>query len=161
MSVGYIEELRKLVGSRPLILAGAAVLIVDNAACVLLQRRADNKLWGLPGGFMEPGERSEETARREVREELGLEVGELALLGVFSGPELYRKYENGDEVLMVCAAYVTRDVKGDLRLDLSEASEAKFFELSSLPVEINPPDKLILAKFIDDVRMIESLMKRE
>ncbi|MBI1742741.1 NUDIX hydrolase [Candidatus Acetothermia bacterium] len=159
--MGYIEELRALVGHRPLILAGAAVLIVDNAARVLLQRRADNGTWGLPGGFMQPGEYLEETARREVREEVGLDVGELSLLGVFAGPELYKKYANGDEVFIVCAAYVTCDVKGELYPNPSEAVDAKFFELSALPNEINPPDKPMLARFINDLRTIQSLMTKQ
>ena len=54
--MGYIEELRALVGSRPLILPGASVLVVDARGHILLQRRADSGLWGIPGGMMEPGE---------------------------------------------------------------------------------------------------------
>jgi 8-oxo-dGTP pyrophosphatase MutT (NUDIX family) len=46
---------------------------------ILLQHRTDDKMWDFPGGFMEPGETSEETAQREVREETWLEIGEMRL----------------------------------------------------------------------------------
>jgi DNA polymerase len=52
--------------------AGCAV--VDAEGRVLLIRRADERLWGLPKGTVEPGETLEETAVREVREETGLLV---------------------------------------------------------------------------------------
>jgi len=52
--------------------AGCAV--IDAEGRVLLIRRADERLWGLPKGTVEPGETLEETAVREVREETGLQV---------------------------------------------------------------------------------------
>ena len=61
-----IQELRAVVGSRPLILVAAGALICNAAGDLLLQCRADDKLWGIPGGSMEVGESAEETARREV-----------------------------------------------------------------------------------------------
>lgn len=69
---GYIMDLREVVGARPLILAGAGVIIVDNEGRILLQHRSDNGDWGIPGGSMELGESFEEAARREVLEETGL-----------------------------------------------------------------------------------------
>jgi ADP-ribose pyrophosphatase YjhB (NUDIX family) len=45
----YLKELREKVGNRPLILAGAAALMVDDQNRVLLIRRTDNHRWGLPG----------------------------------------------------------------------------------------------------------------
>ncbi len=62
----YIRELRGLVGHRPLVMAGAAVLILDADDRVLLVRRSDDLKWGLPGGLTELGESVEDTARREV-----------------------------------------------------------------------------------------------
>ncbi|GLX68191.1 hypothetical protein MU1_25360 [Paenibacillus glycanilyticus] len=59
--MGYIMDLRAIVGSRPLIMTGACVLLCRNER-LLLQRRSDNGLWGLPGGSMEPGETLEEVA---------------------------------------------------------------------------------------------------
>lgn len=61
---------------------------------ILFQRRSDSFDWGLPGGAMEPGETPEETARRELKEETGLDAGALQLLGVFSGPRYYYRYRS-------------------------------------------------------------------
>lgn len=58
----YIMELRKQVGTRPLIMAGACVLLCSEQQ-LLLQRRTDNGCWGLPGGSMELGETLEEVAK--------------------------------------------------------------------------------------------------
>lgn len=53
---------------------------------LLLMRRADNGLWGLPGGFVELGESVAEAAKREVAEETGWSVEIGRLIGVYSDP---------------------------------------------------------------------------
>jgi 8-oxo-dGTP diphosphatase len=64
-------------------------VIRDNKGRILLIRRKNEPFKGahaLPGGFVDVGETVETACRREVREEVGLEVGELRLLGVYSDP---------------------------------------------------------------------------
>jgi ADP-ribose pyrophosphatase YjhB (NUDIX family) len=53
---------------------------------ILLMRRSDNGHWGLPGGYLEPGESVLEAAAREVREETGWRVEVGRLVGVYSDP---------------------------------------------------------------------------
>lgn len=130
--MNYVKDLRKLVGNRPLILTGSVVLILNDKNELLLQHRTDGG-WGLPGGLMELGESLEDTARREVKEETGLEVGHLDLVNVFSGPEYFFKVSNGDELYSVTAVYKTDDVHGELNIDKNESLEVKYFDLDHLP----------------------------
>lgn len=52
--MGYIEELRSLVGHRPLIFVGSVVIVQDSNDRILLQQRKHPfGEWGIPGGLME------------------------------------------------------------------------------------------------------------
>src|SRR5664280_453363 len=96
--MNYIQSLRQYIGHRPILMVGAAILIVNNENRLLLLERSDSSCWGPPGGAVELGEEVEAAARRETLEETGLEIGGMELFGVFSGPQLYYRYPNGDEV---------------------------------------------------------------
>lgn len=135
----YIQSLRQHVGHSPILLVGAAVFALDAQDRLLMLMRTDNKMWGIPGGSVELGEKVEDAARRETREEVGAEVGEMALFGVFSGEELYYKYPNGDEVHNVSIVYLTRDLRGEMKIDPEEHSEYQYFPLDALPENISPP----------------------
>ena len=144
--MGYFEELRPLVGHRPLLMVGAAILIVDSDNRLLLLKRSDNGCWGLPGGAVEPGEIVETAARREVREETGLEIDAMSLFGVFSGPELFYRYPNGDEVHNVTIIYMVRDLCGEVRLNC-EHTEWRYFAVAIIPENISPPIKPVIEQF--------------
>ena len=145
--MGYVEELRALVGHRPLIMPGAAVLALDGRGRILLQRRTDNRLWGVPGGMMEPGESIGDTARREMREETGLTVDRLELYGIFSGPGYFYRYPNGDEVYNVTAVFVAEIGDAVPRGDGEEVSETRFFPLDALPDDLSPPSDTYVRRF--------------
>lgn len=62
----------------------AGAVVRDDSGRVLLVRRANEPsrgLWSIPGGRVEAGESAEEAARREVREETGLDVEVGTLVG--------------------------------------------------------------------------------
>lgn len=84
---------------------------------------------------MEPGETLEQTARRELREETGLEVDDLSLVGLLSGPEFFHVYANGDQVYNVTATYVATNPRGELKADGIEGTAVQFFDLSDLPTD--------------------------
>ena len=136
--MGYIEDLRKVVGNQPLILVGVAVAVINENGEFLLQKRSDG-LWGVPGGFIELGESTEEAGRREVLEETGIEVGKLDLVGVFSGKQHYVQLPNGDQFYPVTIAYISKEIIGGvLKTDGQESIDAKFFKANDLPSGLNP-----------------------
>ncbi len=145
--MSYIQDLRSLVGNLPLILVGSMVMIFDENHRLLLQHRIDNKMWDLPGGFMEVGETTEETARREVWEETGLEIGEMALFKIYSGKEFNYECPNGDQVVSVALVYVTNEVRGSLRRDRNEVIELRFFPINDLPNKMLPQVRNIIEEF--------------
>jgi ADP-ribose pyrophosphatase YjhB (NUDIX family) len=148
--MGYVEELRKLIGNYPIILVGAAALILNERGRLLLLRRTDNGCWGIPGGTMEPGESLLDTVKRETQEETGLETESLTLFDVFSGPELYYRYPNGNEVYNVTVVYLAEHVSGILRMDPAEHTEAVYFDLQSIPDELSPPIIPVIEKLIQN-----------
>ena len=70
--------------SHPRFAVTAGAIVTDDLGRVLLlkHRFRPGSGWGLPGGFIEHGEQPEEGLRRELREEIGLEVGRLKLFTV-------------------------------------------------------------------------------
>lgn len=114
--------------------AGVAAVVFDGSGRVLLGRRADNGLWGLPSGRVEPTETAEQAAVREVREETSLQVEVIRFVGVYSDPESQVfVYPTGEVVQFVTACFLCRVVGGRLRADGSETTDVAFFAADRLP----------------------------
>lgn len=147
--MNYIEDLRKDIGTRPIIMVGANVILVNEKNQILLHHRRDRDWWGLPGGAMELGESLEDTARRETREEVNLECGELKLFNVYSGPSLYYKYPDGNEVYNVTTTYLCTDYSGHITVEQSEGRNAKFFDITDIPNNISSTVIEIIQEYIE------------
>lgn len=145
---GYIQSLREAVGSRPLLQCGASVIIFDPDGKVLMMHRTDNDCWCFPGGAIELGEGAEGAAKREVFEETGLGVEELALFDIFSGKELYYKYPNGDEVYNIDIVFMTRRYSGEANKN-SESKGFRFFAIDELPENISPPVRPVVRRLCE------------
>lgn len=143
----YIMDLRRYIGSSPLILTGSTVIVEDDQGRILLQRRVDTGLWGIPGGSMELGESFEDAAIREVREETGLDVAHLSLLGLYSGQKTFYTYPNGDQTYSAIAVFYTRDFSGTPRGDGEESDDVQFIPPPEFP-SLNGPDAAILSQFL-------------
>ena len=146
--MGYILELRKYVGHRPLIQVGASVIVEDLQGRILLQLRADNHCWGTCGGSIEPDERVEDAAKRELFEETGLTAESLTLFGVFSGPELHYVYPNGDEVSNIDIVFLCRSFTGELKPQAEEVEKLRFFAVEEIPENLSPPIRPVVEKWI-------------
>ena len=151
--MGYILDLRKLVGHRPLIQVGAGIIVEDPMGRVLLQLRSDNHCWGYCGGSIEVDERVEEAAKRELWEETGLIAEELELFGVFSGPELHYVYPNGDEVSNIDIVFLCKRYVGELKPQEGEVEALRFFALDDIPENLSPPIRPALTKWLERKRL--------
>jgi ADP-ribose pyrophosphatase YjhB (NUDIX family) len=148
----YVRDLRAAVGSRRLILVGAAAVIRDGRGWVLLVRRSDTGMWSLPAGIMEMDEAIAETVVREMREETGLEVRPLRLTGIYTDPALQNvTYPNGHQVHVVNATFECQVVGGQIRPDGQEIVEAAYFPLDDLP-RLSPAHRMRLFDALDDQR---------
>ncbi|HVB05519.1 MAG TPA: NUDIX domain-containing protein [Acidimicrobiales bacterium] len=128
----YVARLRALVGTTPLHMPTACVVVHDTEGRLLLVRKADSDLWSVPGGAVEPGERPEEAARREALEETGLEVAVTGLHAALGGDRCRTVYPNGDVLVYVAIVYRAVVVGGRERADGEEVSELGWFSPEAL-----------------------------
>ena len=123
------RTLRRMVVRRvaPTFSVGAMCIIERADGRVLFIRHLYRKRWGLPGGLLERHETPTDAARREVREEVGLEVelvGEPAV-NVDAGPR---------RIDIVFRARPLNDADADrVRPSSVEVLEARWFPPTELP----------------------------
>lgn len=130
--MSYIREMRKFIGHAPMLSVGATVVVLKDGR-ILLNLRSDTHTWGIPGGAIELGETLEQTAARELKEETNLSAEAFTLLHLFSGPDFYFKYPNGDELYSVVALFLAEGVEGDLKITDEESTELRYFSKNDLP----------------------------
>lgn len=107
------------------------VVIKEKGEVLLLKRNTlpYKNYWVLPGGFVKYREETDETAKREVKEETGLEVEITKLIGVYSDP--FRDPRGH----IISIAYKGKIKGGNLEKN-EESKEIKFFSLDNLPAKI-------------------------
>lgn len=133
--MNYIEFIRSKVGHEKIFLNCVGAAILNDAGKVLLQKRADRNTWGFPGGVMELGESFSETLKREVKEETGLNVDIIRLIGVYSN--YFDQYPNGDKAQPILIFFLCKKISGDLTVDNDETLELKFFGKEEMPTLVN------------------------
>jgi ADP-ribose pyrophosphatase YjhB (NUDIX family) len=109
----------------------AAGIVRDEQGRILLLRHRlwpPYRAWGLPGGYVNAGERLEDGVVREVREETGLVVR-------VDGPPV--RLASGFQ-LRVEAYYEAERVGGRLDLDPAEILEGRWYDLREFPAEMSP-----------------------
>ena len=110
----HLGKLRRIVGTQLLLVPGARVVIERSDGRILLQKRSDFGLWGLPGGNAEPGEDLNAVIVREILEETGLVVWDLTPFGFGCDPDLETvRFPNGDLCQFFVLNFATRSFSGD------------------------------------------------
>ncbi len=130
----HLGQLRKIVGNCLLLVPGARIIILDSRQRILLQRRRDFKVWGLPGGNAEEGEDLMSVITREVAEETGLRLLDAQPFGFGSTPELETfTFPNGDRTQHFVLNFYCHRFKGIAKVSDDESTEIKWFSSSELP----------------------------
>ena len=129
----YLGRLRNLVGSRLLLVPGARIVIENHFGELLLHKRSDFGVWGLPGGNAEEGEDLEAVVIREVAEETGLSVSDVQPFGFGCDPAVEtHTFPNGDRCQFFALNFYTRTFQGVPRAE-DETTDVGWFSSSELP----------------------------
>jgi len=148
--MGYIEDLRAIIGHKRIILNGSIAFIENPQGQILMQQRTyPHGKWGIPGGLMELGESTEETVRREILEETGLTLGKLNLFGVYSGKNYLCTAQNGDEFYVVTTVYTTAEYYGEVSITDDESLTLEWVSIDNLPQNIAGTHTEIIRDYIN------------
>ncbi|NLW38165.1 MAG: NAD(+) diphosphatase [Peptococcaceae bacterium] len=110
----------------------AVICLITRGKQILLVRRAGRQHYSIIAGFVEPGESLEESLRREVREEVGIEITNIKYFGSQPWPFPHS--------LMV--AFTACYAGGDLDVDRVEIVEAGWYTAGNLPGCLPPPSSI-------------------
>jgi 8-oxo-dGTP diphosphatase len=127
--------------SHPRFVVTAGAIITDAGGRVLLlkHRFRPGSGWGMPGGFIEAGEQPEEALRRELREEISLEVEKLKLFTV-------RAFKRSRHVEIV---FTARAIGNPDQLGF-EIQKAAWFSFDELPNELPNDQAHLIRRALDD-----------
>ncbi|MEF8846870.1 MAG: NUDIX hydrolase [Candidatus Paceibacterota bacterium] len=106
-------------------------LITKGDKILLIKRDIEpfKGFWVLPGGHVEYNEKVEQAIRREVKEELGVNVKIKNLVGVYSDPERDPRYHS------VSVAFYLKKTGGEFSLN-EEATTFEYFHFENLPRKV-------------------------
>jgi ADP-ribose pyrophosphatase YjhB (NUDIX family) len=128
-------------GANSLVPAASAV-VLDEVGNIVLQRRKDNEMWALPGGAMDLGESVAECAVRETREETGLDVEVVGIVGIYSDPKHVFAYDDGEVRQEFSICLLARVTGGAVQVS-DESHEVKAFT----------PDEIAELPMVDSIRL--------
>lgn len=128
----------------------ASAVITDDDGRILLAKRTDNRLWTIPGGTMKPGETIAGTAVREVKEETGIDVEIVSLVGIYTNPRHVVEYSDGEVRQQFSVCFACQPIGGELATS-DETSEVGYFSPGELvAMEIHPSIRLRIQHFLED-----------
>ncbi|WNV82153.1 NUDIX domain-containing protein [Umezawaea sp. Da 62-37] len=118
------------------IVVAVTAFVQDAQGRLLMIRRTDNDLYSIPGGAQDVGETIGHTVIREVKEETGVDVEPVEIIGVYSDPAHVISYSDGEVRQQFSICFRAKSISGSLRTS-SESSEVHWVsqkELDSLNI---------------------------
>ena len=129
---------------------GIGVMILDDNTVLLGHRSKDKKdtggifeidCWTLPGGKQEYFETFFECAKREVKEETNLEIGELKLFGAADDIQPDRHY--------ITLHIIAKKHSGELKvMEPTKEDRWEWFDLDKLPQNLYSPSKKFIEEYL-------------
>lgn len=127
--MNYIGKIRSKIGKEKFIHPAARIIIENkNGQILFIRKRASGKL-GIPAGGMDEEETIEACIKREVKEETGLTINSLEVIGISSNPKTETvNYPNGDVIQYFTVEFYTNDWNGEIKINDKEEIKSANFE---------------------------------
>ncbi|MQM28304.1 NUDIX domain-containing protein [Glycomyces albidus] len=120
------------------VVPSTVAFVTDDEGRVLLIQRSDNGDWALPGGGHDLGERIADTAIRETKEETGLDIEIIGVIGLYTDPGHLIEYGDGEVRQQFSIAFRARPTGGKLATS-AESVRVSWIAPSELDqLSINP-----------------------
>lgn len=118
----------------------AGALIFNDAGQILLLKHhfRPGSGWGIPGGFLELGEQPEQALRRELREEIALEVNQVEIFTA-------RSFKKPRQVEIVFRGRANVEV-AQMKLRTMEVERAEWFPVKNLPAGLPTDQRLLIER---------------
>lgn len=134
------------------IVPSVTAIVRNDAGDLLLVHKTDNNLWALPGGGVDVGESVSDAVIREVKEETGLDVEVLDLIGVYTNPRHVIAYDDGEVRQQFSLCFRTRLLGGQPQTS-NETREVRFVSVADLDhLTIHPSMRLRIDHGLDSGR---------
>lgn len=130
---------------------GCGALIINDKNETLLLKRTSNSrneagFWSKPGGGVEIGEKVEDAIKREIKEELNVDIELVKFLGYTD------HIIKGENQHWVAFSYLAKIVGGELKnLEPEKHEEIKWFSFSELPEKITQTTIEPIREYLKDI----------
>jgi 8-oxo-dGTP diphosphatase len=132
----------RFTNTRFTVTAGAVIFDTDGNVLLLKHLFRAGSGWGLPGGFLKPGEQPLEALQRELQEEIGLKIQDVEFFWA-------RSFKRPRQVEILFRAKAS----GQPRPQSIEVERAVWFSPNDLPSGLPENQKLLVARAVEKQRV--------